>query len=174
MREWGSPLEWSSRSPYMASGLGFPFEVGGPSSGSITSKEGLLPWLQRGSRDPRTYWWCCYRYLGERLVLQARQVFWSLDKVIQGLPRSPGLWIRSLGPLVGRRGFWQVGSTWQGPLGPWSVGTHGYPCLSMLFPLPFDMLRGLAMPAHGSLDLRVMFVPPIDMLGGLAFPLMGH
>jgi hypothetical protein len=35
-REWGSPLEWGSRPPYMASGLGLPFEVGGPSSGSIT------------------------------------------------------------------------------------------------------------------------------------------
>jgi hypothetical protein len=31
-----SPLEWSSRPPYMAGGLGFPFEVGGPSSGSVT------------------------------------------------------------------------------------------------------------------------------------------
>jgi hypothetical protein len=30
------PLEWSSRSPYMAYGLGFPFEVGGPSSGPVT------------------------------------------------------------------------------------------------------------------------------------------
>jgi hypothetical protein len=29
----GDPLEWSSRPPYMASGLGFPFEIGGPSSG---------------------------------------------------------------------------------------------------------------------------------------------
>jgi hypothetical protein len=36
MREWGSPLEWSSRPPYMAGGLGFPFDVGGPSSGSVT------------------------------------------------------------------------------------------------------------------------------------------
>jgi hypothetical protein len=36
MSEKGSPLEWSSRPPYMASGLGFPFEVGGPSSGSVT------------------------------------------------------------------------------------------------------------------------------------------
>jgi hypothetical protein len=32
----GSPLEWSFRLPYMADGLGFPFEVGGPSSGSVT------------------------------------------------------------------------------------------------------------------------------------------
>jgi hypothetical protein len=30
------PLEWNSRPPYMAGGLGFPFEVGGPSSGSVT------------------------------------------------------------------------------------------------------------------------------------------
>jgi hypothetical protein len=37
MREWGSPLEWSSKPSYMASGLGLPFEDGGPSSGSITS-----------------------------------------------------------------------------------------------------------------------------------------
>jgi hypothetical protein len=32
----GSPLEWSSRLHYMAGGVGFPFEVGGPSSGSVT------------------------------------------------------------------------------------------------------------------------------------------
>jgi hypothetical protein len=31
-----SPLEWISRPPYMAGGLGFPFEVGEPSSGSVT------------------------------------------------------------------------------------------------------------------------------------------
>jgi hypothetical protein len=31
-----SPLEWSSRPSYMAGGLGFPFEVSGPSSGSVT------------------------------------------------------------------------------------------------------------------------------------------
>jgi hypothetical protein len=34
-REWGSPIEWSSRPSDMASGLGLPFKVGGPSSGSI-------------------------------------------------------------------------------------------------------------------------------------------
>jgi hypothetical protein len=34
--ERSSPLEWSSKPPYMAGGLGFPFEVGGPSSGSVT------------------------------------------------------------------------------------------------------------------------------------------
>jgi hypothetical protein len=33
----GSPLEWSSRMPYMSGRLGFPFEVGGPSSGSVTN-----------------------------------------------------------------------------------------------------------------------------------------
>jgi hypothetical protein len=34
-REWGSPFEWNSEPPYMASGLGLPFEVSGPSSWSI-------------------------------------------------------------------------------------------------------------------------------------------
>jgi hypothetical protein len=34
--ERSSPLEWSSRPPYMAGGLGFPFEVGGPSLGLVT------------------------------------------------------------------------------------------------------------------------------------------
>jgi hypothetical protein len=43
MHEWGSPLEWSSRTPYMASGLGFPFEDGGPSSGSVMDYEGFIP-----------------------------------------------------------------------------------------------------------------------------------
>jgi hypothetical protein len=32
----GKSLKLSSRPPYMACGLGFPFEVGGPSSGSVT------------------------------------------------------------------------------------------------------------------------------------------
>jgi hypothetical protein len=32
----GSPLEWSSSLPYMAGRIGFQFEVGGPSSGSVT------------------------------------------------------------------------------------------------------------------------------------------
>jgi hypothetical protein len=31
----GSPLEWSSRPPYMSSGLGLPFEVDGPSLGLV-------------------------------------------------------------------------------------------------------------------------------------------
>jgi hypothetical protein len=71
-----------------------------------------------------------HRNLGEKLVPEARQVFRSLDEVVRGILRSLGLCIRSRGPLAGRRGFWQVGSTWQGPPGPWSVRTHGYPCLS--------------------------------------------
>jgi hypothetical protein len=33
----GSSLEWNSRPPYMADGLGFLFEVGRPSSGSVTN-----------------------------------------------------------------------------------------------------------------------------------------
>jgi hypothetical protein len=37
MRAKGSPLEWSSRPPYMVNGLGLPFEVSGPSSGSVTN-----------------------------------------------------------------------------------------------------------------------------------------
>jgi hypothetical protein len=45
------------------------------------------------------------------LVFQVQQILRDPDKVFQSLPRSPGLWIRSSGPLAGRRGFWQVGST---------------------------------------------------------------
>jgi hypothetical protein len=52
-----------------------------------------------------------HRDLGEKLAPQALRVFRSLDEVVRGLPRSPGLWIRSPGPLVGRWGFWLVGST---------------------------------------------------------------
>jgi hypothetical protein len=33
----GSSLEWNSRPPYMADALGFLFEVGRPSSGSVTN-----------------------------------------------------------------------------------------------------------------------------------------
>jgi hypothetical protein len=52
-----------------------------------------------------------HRNLGEKLVPEARQVFRSLDEVVRGILRSLGLCIRSRGPLAGRRGFWQVGST---------------------------------------------------------------
>jgi hypothetical protein len=125
-----SPPKWSSRSPYMAGGLGLPFEVCGPSSGSVTNL-GRLPSVitERISRS-----------LGllavpppwskERLAPQVWQVARDLDKVVWDLPRSLRLWIRSPGPLAGRLNFWQVGSTWQERLGPWLVGTHGYPCLT--------------------------------------------
>jgi hypothetical protein len=35
MCEWVSPLEWSSRPPYMVNMLRLPFEVGGPSRGRL-------------------------------------------------------------------------------------------------------------------------------------------
>jgi hypothetical protein len=38
--ELGSPLEWSSRPPYMASELGLPFKVDGPSSGRLQIRKG--------------------------------------------------------------------------------------------------------------------------------------
>jgi hypothetical protein len=68
--------------------------------------------------------------LGESLAPQAMLVLWDLDKVAWALPRSSRLQIRSPGPLAGRWGFWQVESSWQVPPGPYSVGTHGYRCLS--------------------------------------------
>jgi hypothetical protein len=85
-----SPLERSSRPPYMAGGLGFPFEVGGLSSGSITdlgrSPSVITERILRSSGllaapPPRSR---------ERLASQARQVFCDLDKVIQGLSKSSG------------------------------------------------------------------------------------
>jgi hypothetical protein len=106
-----SPLERSSRSPYMVSGLGFPFKVGGPSLGSVTdlgrSPSVIIERIPRSmdllaAPPPRSR---------EKLAPQAWQVFCNLDQVIRGLPRSPGLWIRSLGPLAGRWGFWQVEPT---------------------------------------------------------------
>jgi hypothetical protein len=95
----------------MAGGLGFPFEVGGPSSGSVTYL-GRSPSVIT-ERIPRSsdLLAASHRDLGERLAPQARQVFRNLDQVAQGLPRSLGLWIRSLGPLTGRWGFWQVWTT---------------------------------------------------------------
>jgi hypothetical protein len=95
----------------MADRPGFPFEVSGPLSGSVTDL-GRSPSVIT-ERIPRStdLLAASRRNLEERLAPQARQVFRNLDQVTQGLPRSPGLWIRSLGPLEGRRGFWQVGST---------------------------------------------------------------
>jgi hypothetical protein len=39
------------------------------------------------------------------LALQASQILRGLDKVAWGHPRSPGLWIRSSGPLAGQQDF---------------------------------------------------------------------
>jgi hypothetical protein len=44
--EWGSPLKWSSKPPYMASELGLPFEVMDPHQG----------WLQISKVIFRDYW----------------------------------------------------------------------------------------------------------------------
>jgi hypothetical protein len=102
MRKWGSHFEWSSRPPYMAGGLGFPFEVGGPSSGSVTdlgrSTSVITERIPRSSDLlaaplPRSR---------EKHAPEARQTSRSLDKVVSGLPRSLGLWISYLGPLAGR------------------------------------------------------------------------
>jgi hypothetical protein len=78
----GSPLEWSSRPPYMASGLGFPFEVDGPSSGSVTylgrSPSMIIERIPRSSDLLAAL----PPWSRERLAPQAQQVFWSLDKVV--------------------------------------------------------------------------------------------
>jgi hypothetical protein len=87
-RGWGSPLEWSSRPPYMASRLGLPFKVGGPSSGSITDQKGHLLRLQGGSRDPRTYWRRRTAIYGRSLRHKpsGSSVIWMrLPEVLQGL-----------------------------------------------------------------------------------------
>jgi hypothetical protein len=86
----------------MASGLVFPFEVGGPSSGSVTNL-GRSPSVIR-ERISRSLGLLAAPPLGskERLAPQAWQVVRDLDKVVQGLPRSPGSWIRSPDPLAGR------------------------------------------------------------------------
>jgi hypothetical protein len=88
MRKRLSPLEWSSRSPCMAGGLGFPFEVGGPSSGSVTDL-GRSPFVitERIPQSPGLLAAPppCSK---ERLAPQAWQVVYDLDKVLQGLPRS--------------------------------------------------------------------------------------
>jgi hypothetical protein len=106
-----SPLEWSSRPPYMADRLGFPFEVGGPSSGSVTDL-GRSPSVIT-ERIPRSSDLLAVPPPSSRgrLAPQARLVFCDLDQILQGLPGSLGLRIRSLGPLSGQQGFWQVGST---------------------------------------------------------------
>jgi hypothetical protein len=98
------------RPPYMASGLGFPFEVGGPHRGRLQIRkvsfrdyrEDPAIFGPTGGAAPRSR---------EKLAPQARQVFRSLDEVVRGLPRLSGLWIRSPDPLAGQLGFWQVGST---------------------------------------------------------------
>jgi hypothetical protein len=77
----------------MADKLGFPFEVGGPSSG-------LLHILGRPpsvitERIPRSSGLLAAPPLRSKewLAPQAWQVFCDLDKVIRGLPRSSGSWM---------------------------------------------------------------------------------
>jgi hypothetical protein len=43
MWERGSPLEWIPRPHYMGNRLEFPFEVGGPVSGWVTSWKAIFP-----------------------------------------------------------------------------------------------------------------------------------
>jgi hypothetical protein len=94
----------------MACGLGFPFEVSGPSLGSVTDL-GRSPFVIT-ERIPRSSGLLAAPPRSkERLALQAWQVARDLDKVVRGLPRSQRLWIRSSDPLAGRLGFWQVGLT---------------------------------------------------------------
>jgi hypothetical protein len=85
MCEWGSPLEWNSRPPYMASGLGFPFEVGGRLQIRKVSFRDY-----REDLAPRTYWRCRTAIFGRNLR----------HKPV----RSSGVWMRSSEVFQGRRG----------------------------------------------------------------------
>jgi hypothetical protein len=74
----------------MVGGLGFPFEVNGPSSGSVTYFGKVA--FAITERIPRSLGLLaapppCSK---ERLAPQAWQVVRGLDKVVRGLPRSPG------------------------------------------------------------------------------------
>jgi hypothetical protein len=84
-----SPLEWSSRLPYMAGGLGFPFEVGGPSSGSVTDLGRSPSIIIERIPQSRTYWRHRRRDLGRSLFLKPG--------------RSSAIWIRSSKVFQGRR-----------------------------------------------------------------------
>jgi hypothetical protein len=94
-----SPPEWSCRPPYMAGELGFPFEVCGPSSGSVTNLRRSPSVITERIPQSSDLLAVPPPWSREKLVPQAQLVFCDLDKVIQGLPRSLGLWIRSLAHL---------------------------------------------------------------------------
>jgi hypothetical protein len=104
MREWGSPLEWSSRPPYMVNGLGLHSRSMDPHRHRLQIRKAILcdyrvnPAIRgsTGGAKPRPR---------KSLAPQARRILRDLDKVFRSLPRSSGLWIRSSGPLAGRRGF---------------------------------------------------------------------
>jgi hypothetical protein len=111
MRKRRSPLEWSHRSPYVDNRLGFPFEVGGPVSRSVTKWEAICPDYYEypmilgptsGAR-PRSSNLPCTPSTMNPL---------GYGLGCPSLPRLPDLRIRSSGPLAGRRCFWQVGPTW--------------------------------------------------------------
>jgi hypothetical protein len=90
--------------------LGFPFEVGGPSSGSVTNLERSPSIITERTPQSSDLLAVLPPWSREKLAPQAQQVICDLDKVVQGLLGSSGLWIRSLGPLAGRQGLWQVWS----------------------------------------------------------------
>jgi hypothetical protein len=93
----------------MAGELGFPFEVGGPSLVSVTvlgrSPSVITKRIPRSSGLPPAP----PPWSREKLVHQVRQVFCDLDKVVQGLPGSLGLWIRSPAHLQFGRAFGRLG-----------------------------------------------------------------
>jgi hypothetical protein len=65
-----------------------------------------LPGVNPATKDRMIlYYRLMTKVFREKLAPQARQVFRDSDKVARGLPRSPGLWIRSPDPLAGRWGF---------------------------------------------------------------------
>jgi hypothetical protein len=76
------------------------------------------------------------------------------------------------GPRTGRRVFWYVGPACRRRLRPWSVGTHGYPCLTLtdipcralLLPLPAPPASTPDPPLLGGLPL--LLVPDIRHLCG--------
>jgi hypothetical protein len=71
----------------MADGLGFPFEVGGPSSGSVTdlgwSPSVITEWIH----DPRVQWRHRHRDLGRSLLRKpgmSSAIWIKSSKVFQG------------------------------------------------------------------------------------------
>jgi hypothetical protein len=130
MREWGSPLEWSSSRLIWPAGEGFHSRSVDPHWGQLQIRKVSFRDYRKDPAILRPTGGAAPWSRGETCATSPA----GLPEFGWGRPRSSkvvGIVDKVSGHICKSAGL-LAGSTCQGPLGPWSVGTHGYPCLSTL------------------------------------------